>query len=491
MNKSTRKIKSAIATFLVVLISIESFGAIVSDNDGSAFITKVEFDSLKNTFQSQLDDYNTKIDAKLDEAISSYLAGVAVKAKRDLVSIINNINDKTTYEKGWFPMCKSFTKVTTKEPVNGQLALQILFYGSGSGGNGASGWRGGLALSYNLQSSDGQVRDTLIYKDIPSTKTDGLYYVFKNNTNGGFKTYSNKYVNMSYKELLAGVWFGYSNTGEGGMFNRPRDHRPAGWTVPTMRNTQPFWTAMSANASVTIRTFNADGTAGPDGTVTGIYCQWVPSYEATDTAQIWPIMGSCSSSNDIVALCEDDYAKMVVSSDLKEYAAGYKGYALSTLWGVQKQYGTSNGALGSNFNFYYNYHPYEKIAMTDLVVSEISTEMNNQKYQFYCGLPICKITDDGVVKMELKFHSASGNNIKYAIRPEPFKNDSSYINDETLNIRKADGTVITNYEVNDNTTLQLQLDVKKGTELWIKTYDANNDTGYTGVETISISEEFS
>ena len=70
--------KELMALFLVVLISIESFGAVVSDNDGSAFITKAEFDSLKNDFQAQINAYNTNIDSKIDEAISSYLSGIKV-----------------------------------------------------------------------------------------------------------------------------------------------------------------------------------------------------------------------------------------------------------------------------------------------------------------------------------------------------------------------------------------------------------------------------
>lgn len=60
----------------MLLLSFGSFAAVVSDNDGSAFITKAEFDSLKNNFQSQIDQYNTSIDAKIDGAIAAYLAGI-------------------------------------------------------------------------------------------------------------------------------------------------------------------------------------------------------------------------------------------------------------------------------------------------------------------------------------------------------------------------------------------------------------------------------
>ena len=69
-------VKKLLALFLVVLMSINTLGAVVSDNDGSAFITKAEFDSLKNNFQSQIDQYNTSLDAKIDGAIASYLSGI-------------------------------------------------------------------------------------------------------------------------------------------------------------------------------------------------------------------------------------------------------------------------------------------------------------------------------------------------------------------------------------------------------------------------------
>ena len=77
IGKNKRKMgKKALCLIFAFLLSINSFAAVVSDNDGSAFITKAEYDSLKNNFQSQLDSYNTGIDSKIDNAISSYLAGI-------------------------------------------------------------------------------------------------------------------------------------------------------------------------------------------------------------------------------------------------------------------------------------------------------------------------------------------------------------------------------------------------------------------------------
>ena len=73
-------------------MSIESFGAVVSDNDGSAFITKAEFDSLKNNFQNQIDQYNTSIDSKIDGAIASYLAGIKSQKTTTKQVLVSNYN---------------------------------------------------------------------------------------------------------------------------------------------------------------------------------------------------------------------------------------------------------------------------------------------------------------------------------------------------------------------------------------------------------------
>ena len=93
MKKSTRIVKRALALFLVVLMSINTFAAVVGDNDGAAFITKAEFDSLKNDFQSQLDRYNSSIDNKVDGAIAAYLAGVKVTSQMTILPQVSNYEE--------------------------------------------------------------------------------------------------------------------------------------------------------------------------------------------------------------------------------------------------------------------------------------------------------------------------------------------------------------------------------------------------------------
>ena len=85
-------LKKCITPMMITFMCFKSIAAVVSDNDGSAFITKAEFDSLKNTFQSQIDQYNASIDSKIDTAIAAYLSGIKVSTKTNLRSIINEIN---------------------------------------------------------------------------------------------------------------------------------------------------------------------------------------------------------------------------------------------------------------------------------------------------------------------------------------------------------------------------------------------------------------
>lgn len=101
LNTIAKSFKKVLALLFVLLLACENFAAVVSDNDGSAFITKAEFDSLKNNFQSQLNQYNTSIDGKIDTAISSYLAGIKTE-KTTRTNIINSSWDDVSAVNGEF-----------------------------------------------------------------------------------------------------------------------------------------------------------------------------------------------------------------------------------------------------------------------------------------------------------------------------------------------------------------------------------------------------
>ena len=84
------KIKRTIAILLIILLSMQSYAAIVSDNDGSAFVTKSEFEAMKKDFANQVENYNTSIDGKVDGAIAAYLAGIKTTKKTIIENMFTN-----------------------------------------------------------------------------------------------------------------------------------------------------------------------------------------------------------------------------------------------------------------------------------------------------------------------------------------------------------------------------------------------------------------
>ena len=81
MYKLIKQLNSIMIICVMFLLSTNSFAAIVSDNDGSAFVTKSEFESLKTNFNDQIIKYNESIDGKIDGAIAQYLAGLRLEKK--------------------------------------------------------------------------------------------------------------------------------------------------------------------------------------------------------------------------------------------------------------------------------------------------------------------------------------------------------------------------------------------------------------------------
>ena len=113
--------KRALALFIIVIINFNSFSAVVSSNDGSAFITKAEFDALVNDFNSRIEDYEKSIDAKIDGAIAEYLAGLATSSSINLKSLIEILSEenKTFSNANW-------NNYNASNTVAGDVGIQII-----------------------------------------------------------------------------------------------------------------------------------------------------------------------------------------------------------------------------------------------------------------------------------------------------------------------------------------------------------------------------
>ena len=199
MKKGTRIVKKSLALFLVVLMSINTFAAVVGDNDGAAFITKAEFDSLKNDFQSQLDRYNSSIDNKIDGAIANYLAGVSVSKTTtykvetaDWKEIIatNHVLDET-----W-----------TKPNLN--ITFNYQYCNPNWRGEWFEIWWASAALVYNKPDSVYQIRN-LVDAGIESTTTTFPDYV----TWLGQSCNLTENINIVKTGVCPSVWDGTQHSG--------------------------------------------------------------------------------------------------------------------------------------------------------------------------------------------------------------------------------------------------------------------------------------
>ena len=103
MAKRIILFKRLISLALILLFSIESFAAIVSDNDGSAFTTKIEFEALKKDFESQIENYNNSIDGKIDGAIAAYLAGIKTSKIETMNILTNDWTEISSFNGVWEP----------------------------------------------------------------------------------------------------------------------------------------------------------------------------------------------------------------------------------------------------------------------------------------------------------------------------------------------------------------------------------------------------
>ena len=128
-KKTVKKNSVKVIIFMIIILCTNVFSSVVSDNDGSAFITKAEFDSLKNNFTSELNSYNSNIDNTIDNAIASYLSGVKVETSGEL-KLLYNVSNSTSYKP---MMVKNKTNSIKKQTFQGGNYLNSLWASYGTG----------------------------------------------------------------------------------------------------------------------------------------------------------------------------------------------------------------------------------------------------------------------------------------------------------------------------------------------------------------------
>ena len=440
------------------------------------FITRAEFDSLKNNFQSQIDQYNSSIDSKIDGAIASYLAGIKLSTVVSETSLLNKTNN--------LHFRKTLANFGTTPGLGNKTKLLINFGIASEGGTGGSrGSSGHLLLSNGSQYGNSS--------ELSVVGTDeAIYLVYMPSTLNVTK------IKPTYTMATTAVCLFFAN-----MITQN--------AIGTLNNSTCYF---------------QNHTAEIDGYVEGV-SEW-----CAQTQRVYgTLAGSSASANGSKSWSNQDSTRADnfnlvaggATTDTTFYAVKYdqlnKVGAKSTLWTAS--YGSQPGnqyVYFQNANSYTfstrtsdignqkmqgYYHYYQKAYWEDFEEPTISTVMN-KSYGYSVGLPIFTASDDGEVELVVFLESTKDfdgddatdteKNTIVSIKDDAFENEVATIGLST-SYDDAECTRSTIAEwtwKNDKTEYKTKFNVKKNKTYWIKCMPSDDKGGIKATTTkIQLTKE--
>lgn len=492
--KSKIIVKNIILICLIFAVSFSCFASIVSDSDGAAFVNKGEFEKLKQDFAVQIDNYSDSIDRKIDGAIASYLFGVQIAAKTELPSLLNKVNEKcndskmvgtTEVKYNYRCMAKEYTVPETRKPVG---AIVNLFYAvtkvlTDATSNTQSGITYWNSVWHRIGMNNAS-RTGLFDVAVPDTGLQSGKYIMLDKHNDSGKYYAtNRYDDVTYRYYSSGS--GVAANNEGWLDFNSTDQTVT-WNFPTFRITETeYWKIELGEASAY---WNAIGhTTSYDQ----VYVMYGPSYDLKESINVIPVVGSVNST--VYGLLTKDLTRM----RLQDTTYNWTSYAYSAITRVvdankssRRQLYIRSAPSDPIINFTFNCHPYDdNVKLQDLIDYEATVAYADEEKKtvaIYGGLPVFRATGTGEVTMKIEFMSDLDNDVYVGLSKQQFKNNAVYTIDSDLNLRNENDVKYTNNKFANDTEYTFKMDVQKDDVVWIKTYDASDDKGFTGAKTNSI-----
>ena len=429
----------------LVFICNISIAAVVSDNDGAAFITKAEFDSLKNTFQAQLNEINTQIDTKIDNAVAAYITGAKQDKQSDLTSILNKIN-------------QGFVDSKTLDWPKSQKGSYYKYFIN----------LGMMAGPWYIQSCQSQIQyltgdiNNPKWKTVGSSSGYGIYY-YGTKTTDGYYVMTNYTNSMSYSSLM-GVW-----TTAGGGFNASttgislQNKTYTNADNVAFANSNDTWTFTLGGTSQTI---NVTKSFGIDDTFI------VPTLNYVTGNQLIRDDDSNNVDDDVYFLEASNLN--VPGQTLVDATTDHLGYEIRK-WESGNDTGTTlvswTTTTNTNTKLRLYHHKYTTIKRNQ-ILNDAATKAASVNVFYYNGLPIFKNIDKkGKVELKLKFSNSSGRQTVFRIKKSAFDNQalpttgySTTYNPDNLMIANNGATVTINIP-----------EVAAGETWWIKARPLGNN----------------
>ena len=435
MSKMVKISKKVLSLCLSMFLCINSFAAIVADNDGSAFTTKAEFEAMKQDFANQVNSYQSSIEGKIDGAIASYLAGIRTtrtviatnyftNAKANNAKNLAFIRWKTPQAyKNVQDVRAGYSVVNSRGSAQTNNRDQSGYYGYCQIANAGFG-NGGYNECEYLGTS---VYSNYIYNDAKSNWTSAYYWVhfpFKGenektnlsdftlqdvkrhrlymhlvaqqdsftSAQAGSSVSMTRYtgtVNTDYTSLTQPGSFNHANQGSNG----PASMTPICSQTHTWSDTSSSDTTNNAFLEYNI------ATAIPSSTFYAVEYEYRDYYNSADSNR-W----TASSQNLQIQ-------SAIPGSNLGSDAWKHSGSSVSF-----KKQGTGYGASGSGVTFKFKFNEQKKFALNwQRITNAYYNNLFGEPYYKYYGIPITDMIETGKVTFTLNLTNSTADSFTYSI----------------------------------------------------------------------------
>ena len=498
--------KKALCLIFAFLLSIESFAAVVADNDGSAFITKAEFDSLKNDFQSKIDNYNRNIDYVIDEAIASYLSGLKI-SKTETITPFYAVYPTTTTTSGY--NLNVFSVPRQKFNKNKQYKSFFNIYASKWN---ASGTWGSTVHSLDPYKYGSSVANGRWYFAVCNIKSNEIldqpvYVTSKDNPYRVKYRYKNGYLTCSGGMFWRQLWIGSQQSWwiNYNMFNNIKlEESITTWDVDGFNSNGYNYHEDEYKTIIqdtrydqgTIDENDLRSVSGQYGTPGG--CGLIVTKVVEDVDENIYLFNVVD--DEVVMYNElddelEEYEESVYSgesmtkrqevkatnginlADWTDNTTSYNWY-LDTAWPHFRIKQTHSGMVGSSYIRLNNLYEVENGLLTYKKQGESSLSAPG----FAGGLPLFTISKDGDMEFNIKINISSDfptmTKARLWVYDDEFPNKSIalFTNEEKQRLVKFDSNIYIDIDLNTQTKVKLK-DLKEGKTYFLKFGDKNYEYG--------------
>lgn len=502
-NMKRKIIKSIFTIALGIIVSMNSFAAVVADNDGSAFITKSEFDSLKNDFQSKLDSYNSSIDSKIDNAIASYLQGIKVAKEITLSNLYSKLNDKGKWiNMAWgaiyngantkYPKADGSTYVKTyrlpnftdRTPIGGWvLGFNEVLVGDASVGVCDSAW-------FNSSSTKGQTYGGAVLgpnvSKLPVKFTPGYdYFGVTTDSNGNY------YYDSVWGERVLQGWTGsVAYRGDRNAYSE-LFMKTTGYSGEEGSLVWGDWTVSNIGKYI----FEDAGVM--------VYTRIMDDHPKTDISYWIPIAPISDEYNGVAGISNTQDIAIQPTKFVSNYCYATNSWAGVTVSSpgtfiTNRSYASQRNWAPNSYQYACDQHKYHKVLPWHKFAKPYqiyvgASNISGVKTRIGEGMAVTKITDNGTIHFPLAidgFGDAKRAKVIFYISDDPVP-DFYIMNDKLMKYSIWDDKYITKYaETNEyknlildvNYTYYIELkaeNVSKKGYLWIKVFPYNSETNET------------